>query len=44
MKNTVSGNHIVIIGSGIGGLSSGIILALARLQITIVEKIPCPVG
>lgn len=44
MKKTVEGKNIVIIGSGIGGLSTGIILSLLNYNVTIVEKNPLPGG
>lgn len=42
MRNSVDGKNIVIIGSGIGGLSTGIILSLMNFHVTVVEKIRCP--
>jgi len=44
MKNTLSGKNVVIIGSGIGGLSAGILLSLANCRVTIVERNPLPGG
>jgi phytoene dehydrogenase-like protein len=44
MKNTLSGKNIVIIGSGVGGLSAGILLALENYEVTVVEKNPLPGG
>jgi phytoene dehydrogenase-like protein len=44
MRNPIEGKNIVIIGSGIGGLSAGIILSLLNFQVTIVEKNPLPGG
>ena len=44
MKNPVEGKNIVIIGSGLGGLSAGIILSLLQFNVTIVEKNPVPGG
>lgn len=44
MRNPVEGKKIVIIGSGVGGLSAGIILSLLNFRITIVEKNPLPGG
>jgi all-trans-retinol 13,14-reductase len=44
MKNTVEGKNIVIIGSGIGGLSTGILLSILNYNVTIVEKNPLPGG
>ena len=44
MRNPVEGKNIVIIGSGIGGLSAGILLSLLNFQVTIVEKNPLPGG
>jgi phytoene dehydrogenase-like protein len=44
MRNPVEGKNIVVIGSGIGGLSAGILLSLLNFQVTIVEKNPLPGG
>jgi len=44
MRNPVKGQNIVIIGSGIGGLSTGIILSLLNFHVTVVEKILSPAG
>jgi len=44
MRNPVEGKNIVIIGSGVGGLSAGIILSLLNFQVTVVEKNPLPGG
>jgi all-trans-retinol 13,14-reductase len=44
MKNPVQGKNIVVIGSGIGGLSMGIVLSLLDYHVTIVEKNPFPGG
>ncbi|MCE5211569.1 MAG: FAD-dependent oxidoreductase [Deltaproteobacteria bacterium] len=44
MRNPVKGQNIVIIGSGIGGLSTGIILSLLNFHVTVVEKNPLPGG
>src|SRR5208337_3128601 len=44
MKNPAEGKNIVIIGSGIGGLSAGIILSLLNCRVTVVEKNPLPGG
>jgi phytoene dehydrogenase-like protein len=44
MKNPTVGKNIVIIGSGIGGLSAGIILSLLNFRVTVVEKNPLPGG
>ncbi|MHB8136889.1 MAG: phytoene desaturase family protein [Smithellaceae bacterium] len=38
MRNPVVGKDIIIIGSGIGGLSTGILLLLSGYRVTIVEK------
>ncbi|MEE9913383.1 MAG: NAD(P)/FAD-dependent oxidoreductase [Deltaproteobacteria bacterium] len=38
MRNPVTGENIVIIGSGVGGLSTGILLALLNFRVTVVEK------
>jgi all-trans-retinol 13,14-reductase len=40
MRNPIAGKNIVIIGSGIGGLSAGIILSLMKYSVKIVEKNP----
>jgi all-trans-retinol 13,14-reductase len=44
MRNPVEGKSIIIIGSGIGGLSAGIILSLLKFKVTVVEKNPLPGG
>jgi all-trans-retinol 13,14-reductase len=44
MKMPLEGKNIVIIGSGIGGLSTGIILSGLNYNVTIVEKNPLPGG
>ncbi len=44
MKKTVDGKNIVVIGSGIGGLSTGILLSTLNYNVTIVEKNPLPGG
>jgi len=44
MRTSVEGKNIVIIGSGIGGLSAGIILAGLDFKVTVVEKNPLPGG
>lgn len=44
MRNPIKGHNIVIIGSGIGGLSAGIILSLLNYKVTVVEKNPLPGG
>lgn len=44
MKNSLSGNKVVVIGSGIGGLSAGILLALDNYKVTVVERNPLPGG
>jgi phytoene dehydrogenase-like protein len=44
MKNPEEGKNIVIIGSGVGGLSAGIILSLLNYSVTVVEKNPLPGG
>ena len=44
MRNPIEGKNIVIIGSGIGGLSAGIILSLLNFRVTVVEKNPLPGG
>src|SRR5450759_1983859 len=40
MKNSAEGKNIVIIGSGVGGLSAGIILSLLNFNRSVVEKNP----
>jgi phytoene dehydrogenase-like protein len=44
MKNSIEGKNIIIIGSGIGGLSAGIILSLLSFRVTVVEKNTLPGG
>lgn len=44
MKTAAEGKNAVIIGSGIGGLSTGIILSLLNYKVTVVEKNPLPGG
>ena len=44
MRNPVEGKNIIIIGSGIGGLSAGILLSLLNFRVTVVEKNPTPGG
>ncbi|MEN6373270.1 MAG: FAD-dependent oxidoreductase [Smithella sp.] len=44
MKKTVEGKNIVIIGAGIGGLSTGILLSILNYNVTIVEKNPLAGG
>ena len=44
MRNPVEGKNIVIIGSGIGGLSAGIILSGLNFKVTVVEKNLLPGG
>ena len=44
MRNPVEGKNIVIIGSGVGGLSAGILLSLLNFHVTVVEKNPLPGG
>src|SRR4030042_4003973 len=44
MKNSIEGKNILIIGSGIGGLSAGILLSLLNFRITVVEKNALPGG
>src|SRR4030066_904281 len=44
MKNLIEGKNILIIGSGIGGLSAGILLSLLNFRITVVEKNALPGG
>ncbi|MRR16113.1 MAG: NAD(P)/FAD-dependent oxidoreductase [Deltaproteobacteria bacterium] len=38
MRNPVHGKNIIVIGSGVGGLSAGILLALLEYHVTVVEK------
>jgi all-trans-retinol 13,14-reductase len=44
MKKAVEGKDIVVIGSGVGGLSTGIILSLLGYDVTVVEKNSLPGG
>ena len=44
MRNPVEGKNIIVIGSGIGGLSAGILLSLLNFKVTVVEKNPLPGG
>lgn len=44
MRNPAEGKDIVVIGSGIGGLSTGILLSLLNFRVTVVEKNPLPGG
>jgi phytoene dehydrogenase-like protein len=44
MKNPEEGKNIVIIGAGVGGLSTGILLSLLNYSVTVVEKNPLPGG
>ncbi|PKN39274.1 MAG: hypothetical protein CVU62_03510 [Deltaproteobacteria bacterium HGW-Deltaproteobacteria-2] len=44
MRHPVEGKNIVVIGSGIGGLSAGILLSLLNFKVTVVEKNPLPGG
>ena len=44
MRNPVTGKNIVVIGSGIGGLSAGILLSDLQFKVTVVEKNPLPGG
>ncbi len=44
MRNNAEGKNVVIVGSGVGGLSTGIILSLLNYSVTIVEKNPLPGG
>ncbi len=44
MRNPVEGKNIVVIGSGIGGLSVGILLSALKFNVTVVEKNPMPGG
>lgn len=38
MKKTLEGKNIVVIGSGVGGLSAGIILSLLNYNVTVVDR------
>ncbi len=44
MKDPVRGKDIIIIGAGIGGLSTGILLLLLGYRVTVVEKNSRPGG
>jgi len=44
MRNPVEGKNIIVIGSGIGGLSTAILLSLLNFQVTVVEKNLLPGG
>jgi all-trans-retinol 13,14-reductase len=44
MRNPVEGKNIIVIGSGIGGLSASILLSLLNFKVTVVEKNPLPGG
>ncbi len=44
MRNPAEGKNIVIIGSGIGGLGTGILLSRLNFHVTVVEKNPLPGG
>ena len=44
MRNPVEGKNIIIIGSGIGGLSAGILRSRLDFRVTVVEKNPLPGG
>lgn len=44
MKSSLEGKNVLIIGSGIGGLSAGILLAGLNYRVTIAEKNPVPGG
>ena len=44
MRNSAEGKNVIIIGSGVGGLSAGIILLLLNYSVTIVEKNPLSGG
>jgi phytoene dehydrogenase-like protein len=44
MQSPAEGKRIVIIGSGVGGLSAGIILSLLNYSVTVVEKNPLSGG
>lgn len=38
MRNPIEGKNIIVIGAGVGGLSTGILLSLRGYSVTIVEK------
>jgi len=44
VKNNAEGKNVVIIGAGVGGLSTGILLSLLDYSVTIVEKNPLSGG
>ena len=44
MRNSEEGKNVVIIGTGVGGLSTGILLSLLDYSVTIVEKNPLSGG
>jgi len=44
MKNRLSGDNVIVIGAGAGGLSAGILLTLLGYRVTIVEKNRVPGG
>ncbi len=44
MKDPVAGENVIIVGAGIGGLSTGILLLLLGYRVTVVEKNPRPGG
>ena len=44
MRNSEEGKNVVIIGAGVGGLSTGILLSLLDYSVTIVEKNPLSGG
>ncbi|MBN1470530.1 MAG: NAD(P)/FAD-dependent oxidoreductase [Syntrophaceae bacterium] len=44
MRNPIEGKNIIIIGSGVGGLSAGIILSRLNFRVTIIEKNHLPGG
>jgi all-trans-retinol 13,14-reductase len=44
MRNPVEGKNIIVIGAGVGGLSTGILLSILNFHVTIVEKNPLPGG
>lgn len=44
MRNPIEGKNIIVIGSGVGGLSAGIILSRLNFRVTIIEKNHLPGG
>jgi len=44
MRTPVDGKNIIVIGAGIGGLSTGILLSALEFNVTVIEKNPLPGG